>query len=348
VTAGLLTERLSLPPGRPRRRLGPAATSVLLHALVLAALLVTIKLRPREENWLPPPASVDMVFQGGSKEAPSAPNPTPERKELPPTPSPPALAPSPPVLPTPPTPPVVQVPPAPPTPPAPPVVQTPQASPPVVAPPAPAPSPPQVVQTKPSQPPPPAPTEPMESSIQLVPPPPLQLPALRPPAASHPAIPPRPVAPPRPRPSFPTPMAYSFNGSPRSDPARPLAGRRSGIDLSFAPAGRFSDRLQPQARVDNDQVGEDWLNLVSAWWRRHAYYPPEAGNNGEQGDVTVRVVVRRDGKVESVQLEDRNRSPWLNMASVAVFRNATLPPLPSDVTAESVPMHFTIHYMIIN
>ncbi len=336
MTAGLLTERLSLPPGRPRRRLGPAVTSVLLHALVLAALLVTIKLSPREENWLPPPASVDMVFQGGSKEAPSAPNPTPERKELPPTPAPPAAAPSLPTPPTPPTPRVVQAPPTPPVPP------------PVAAQPAPAPSPPQVVQTKPSPAPRPATTEPMESSIQLVPPPPLQLPPLRPPAAARPAIPPRPVAPPRPRSSFPAPMAYSFNGSPRSDPSRPLAGRRSGIDLSFAPAGRSSDRLQPQARVDNDQVGEDWLNLVSAWWRRHAYYPAEAGMNGEQGDVTVRVVVRRDGKVESVRLEHSNRSPWLNMASVAVFRNANLPPLPADVTAESVPMHFTIHYMIIN
>ncbi len=127
-----------------------------------------------------------------------------------------------------------------------------------------------------------------------------------------------------------------------------MPGRRAGIDLSFAPVGRGSDRLQPNGRSDNPEVGEDWLNLVSAWWRRHSYYPPQAGENGEQGDVTVGVVVRHDGKVESVRIEDRSGSQWLDMASVAVFRDATLPPLPPDVTASSVPLHFTIHYIIEN
>jgi hypothetical protein len=26
-------------------------------------------------------------------------------------------------------------------------------------------------------------------------------------------------------------------------------------------------------------VSTDWLNLVTAWWQRHAYYPPQAGMN---------------------------------------------------------------------
>jgi periplasmic protein TonB len=142
-------------------------------------------------------------------------------------------------------------------------------------------------------------------------------------------------------------MAYSFNGPTRADPVRPSFSRRPSIDLAFAP-GRFDDELQPFARADDPHVGDNWFSLVAAWWRRHAYYPPEAGMNGEQGVVTVRVLVRRDGKVESVQLESPTSSPWLNMASVAVFRNADLPPLPSEVTDNAVPVHFTIHYVIVH
>ncbi len=70
--------------------------------------------------------------------------------------------------------------------------------------------------------------------------------------------------------------------------------------------------------------------------------------NGEQGVVTVALQVRHDGKIESVRLESRSGSQWLDMASVSVFRDAQLPPLPPDVTAAEIPLHFTIHYIIMN
>ncbi len=144
-------------------------------------------------------------------------------------------------------------------------------------------------------------------------------------------------------------MMYSLGPSTESAPSRAQRSpRRSGVDLAFAPVGSGSARFQPTARSDNDQVGQDWLNQVSAWWHQHAYYPEEAGVNGEQGDVTVKLIVRHDGTVESVRLEDRSGSPWLNMGSVAIFRGATLPPLPSGVTADQIPLHFTIHYIIVN
>jgi periplasmic protein TonB len=143
-------------------------------------------------------------------------------------------------------------------------------------------------------------------------------------------------------------MAYSFGGPPRLQSAPRGIGGRSSIDLAFAPAGRFADQLRDGAWSEDKQVGDDWYNLVAAWWRRHAYYPPEAGMNGEQGVATVKLVVRHDGKVESVQLEAGSGSQWLDMASVAIFRGATLPPLPSDVTSAAIPLHFTIHYIIVN
>ncbi len=143
-------------------------------------------------------------------------------------------------------------------------------------------------------------------------------------------------------------MAYSFGAPPRQQAAPRGTGGHGAIDLAFAPAGRFSDQLREGAWSDDKDIGDNWFNLVAAWWKRHAYYPPEAGMNGEQGDATVKLLVRHDGKVESVQLEGGSGSQWLDMAAVAVFRGATLPPLPSDVTEATIPLHFTIHYIIIN
>jgi protein TonB len=140
-------------------------------------------------------------------------------------------------------------------------------------------------------------------------------------------------------------MAYSFGPQPRASPPSRTGQRH--LDLAFAP-GAGADRLQPLARSDDPEVGQDWLNQVAAWWKRHAYYPPEAGMNGQQGVVTVAMRVRRDGQVEAIRLESRSGFPFLDMASLSVFRDAKLPPLPQGVSAAEIPLHFTIHYVIVN
>lgn len=336
---------------RSRRRLIGIAVSAVLHAALLLALLY-VHPRTREPNWLPPP--VDVIFEkGGSKEAPSVPNPAPPEPEKPAsppqeqtgTPSPPvppqASAPPPQPEPQPePAQPEQQAVAQPQTPEPPAAVQQPEPTPPKVSEPA---------QAQPAPAPPPAPSEPMQTAIQLVPlnlPPPLLLqpPPVRPPTPRPKAAAP-PAPPPRPRPAFPTPMAYSFGPSaPRS--SSPSPARNRGIDLAFAPAGSFADRLQQGAHSDDPNVGEDWLNLVSAWWNRHGYYPPQAGLNGEQGVVTVGLTVRHDGKVVAIRLEGRSGSQWLDLGALSVFRDAQLPPLPPDVSEREIPLHFTIHYII--
>ena len=356
---GVASER---PRVSARRRRLPwlLILSLLLHAGLLSALLF-LRLQPKESEWLPPP-TVDVIYdKGGSKQAPSVPNPAPKQPNTPASPAPQPEASPPPTLPTPPTPV-----PEPPPPPAPAAEAQPAPQPPPPPPqPAPAPTSPQAallptppqeaqlpippeateVPPEPTPAPKPAPPTPkpeqMESSIQLVPPMLLPPPPLRMPRP----IPARPAAPPRPRTPLSSPMVYSLGPSSRSSaPAR--AGRRQ-LDLAFAP-GSGADSLQPLARSDDPEVGEDWLQQVAAWFKRHGYYPPEAGMNGQQGIVTVGLKVRHDGQVEAIRLESRSGSPWLDMASLSVFRDAKLPPLPPDVTAAQIPLHFTIHYVILN
>jgi len=79
----------------------------------------------------------------------------------------------------------------------------------------------------------------------------------------------------------------------------------------------------------------------------HAYYPSQAVQNDESGDSTVTVVAEPNGRVTSVELEERSGSPWLDMALVALFRDAHLPPLPPD-EKEPVKFRFTMRYRLIH
>ena len=92
-------------------------------------------------------------------------------------------------------------------------------------------------------------------------------------------------------------------------------------------------------------AGPDWRNLLSAWVRSHSYYPPQAAMNGEDGDVTVAVVVNPNGHVTSVELRSRSGSKWLDMALVALFRDADLPPLYGET--EPFSFNFIMHYVLI-
>ena len=94
--------------------------------------------------------------------------------------------------------------------------------------------------------------------------------------------------------------------------------------------------------VADAHVGPDWKNRLAAWIRRHSYYPPQAVMNHEEGDVTVQVTANPSGQVTSVEMQKASASEWLNIATRAMFRNASLPPLPD--TTEPITFDFTMRY----
>ena len=186
------------------------------------------------------------------------------------------------------------------------------------------------------------PTEPAPASALPVPPP-------EPPAAPRVLRTERPnPAPPRPAPArpsaFPTPMNFSL-GTPLRPPAPSHDTALAG--LAMGPAARDREDLTPFGEITGTNAGPDWRNALSAWVHHHAYYPSQAVQNDESGDSTVTVVAEPNGRVTSVELEERSGSPWLDMALVALFRDAHLPPLPPD-EKEPVKFRFTMRYRLIH
>jgi protein TonB len=147
-------------------------------------------------------------------------------------------------------------------------------------------------------------------------------------------------------------MNFSFGGPAtglvphRYAPPR-VPGARQPLDFSLGPLNRGPGEAQPFARFLTGQPGPDWRNALKAWLDRHAYYPPEAADAGEDGDVTVRVVASRDGRVESVSMLSRSGSQWLDIATEGMLRDATLPPFPADSTDKTFTFDLTMHYILI-
>ncbi len=244
--------------------------------------------------------------------------------------------------------------PAPPPEPAPAPQATPQPLPEVTAPPSAAPA------TEASAPeavplPPPAPVPVPQATPHPAPLPPVPVPAqqVRPPPAPprlpRPREAARPLSPPRAGPAFPAPMDFSLGPratGPQVAPPRPHESPGT-IDLSFAPIMGGGDITQLHPQGKGDDVGEDWFNEVAAWWLRHRFYPSEAARLLQEGDVTLHLVVGRDGRVQAVDIEQKSGSPWLDLGALAIFRDAKLPPLPPNVRDPNVTVSFDIHYVII-
>ena len=204
----------------------------------------------------------------------------------------------------------------------------------------------------------PAGAEPIPPPPPPPPPPPTAVPqpAVPPPPQSEPAPNgqvPRPVAktaptkqpPKQPTNAFPVPQNYSFGQNtprPLPPPPRPPGS----VDLSLGPAIRGALDLSPFSQVAGREPGPDWRNALSAWVRDRAYYPEQASSQGEQGNAKVRITANPDGRVTSVELIGRSGSRWLDLALLVLFRDRTLPRLPSDVT-EPISFDFTMRYILV-
>jgi TonB family protein len=146
-------------------------------------------------------------------------------------------------------------------------------------------------------------------------------------------------------------MNFSFGGPVAPAPHRyapPRApGARQPLDFSLGAVNPGVGQPRPYGTLRSGKVGSDWRNAFSKWVSEHAYYPPQAAQNNEDGDVTVHVVATADGRVQSVRLVSRSGSQWLDMALLSLFDGAVLPPIPPDVANPTFDFDFTMHYILI-
>jgi TonB family protein len=136
------------------------------------------------------------------------------------------------------------------------------------------------------------------------------------------------------------PQNWSLNTGPGSLLAQ------KGVD--YASTRRGSESNAEYRHISGADPGEDWAAELHRWAADHAYYPPQAAENGEEGVATVQVTINRYGKVLSTDLVSKSGSSFLDMAWVGEWRNATVPRFPPGTPEDTTTILYTIHYILIH
>jgi protein TonB len=160
--------------------------------------------------------------------------------------------------------------------------------------------------------------------------PPIAIPPVRAPLPVNPVTLPAPapvrqtVASPAPAPAAATPAA--------TIPAR-----------SSSPAPSTVPGTNPRAR----QQEADYFSLVSAHLNRRKTYPVEARQARQQGVVTVRFTVDRNGGVSGTSIKRSSGHDVLDQATLALLqRVAPLPRMPATMQRDSVTLSLPIDYTL--
>lgn len=108
---------------------------------------------------------------------------------------------------------------------------------------------------------------------------------------------------------------------------------------------------QPPAIAKPDLRGviADYAALLKSWLGRHMHYPVQARLNGIEGTAVVRVVMSRDGRILSYQLEQSSGHAVLDREAIeAVKRSAPLPPLPPEMKQIELKLRLPLVFSVRN
>lgn len=160
---------------------------------------------------------------------------------------------------------------------------------------------------------------------------PLELPPVNAPLPSDPVR----VSPPRP----PEPMRASQLSAASASPPAPAV---------TAPSGTGTDRSAPPietARAKKAQA--DYFSMVAAHLNRKKSYPTEAKKARQEGIVTVRFTVDRNGDVSNISIKRSSGHDLLDSATLDLLRRvAPLPRMPSSMQRDSVTIALPIDYSL--
>lgn len=140
---------------------------------------------------------------------------------------------------------------------------------------------------------------------------------------------------------LPPPAEVARQAQPLAPPA--LASAPSAVPSTTRTPSPATGSSDPKAK----QQEIDYLSLVSAHLNRRKHYPSEAKKARQQGIVTIRFTVDRDGNVSSVSIKRSSGHEILDRATLDLLaRVAPLPRMPKSITRDSIIVSLPIDYSL--
>lgn len=198
------------------------------------------------------------------------------------------------------------------------------------------------------------PAQPNQAVTIVVEPPPTEAPpseAEQPPSASEPqteAAPPHPEPATVAMPDIPPPPPPARPLVPKPAPVRPRRIERPPIVRPAAPevAAEPSLPVVTVAPPSGDVLGP-YRNALATHLQTYRRYPLLARIRHEQGTVRVRVLVRRNGQIDSLAIDQGSGSDRLDREALATLRRAEpLPPIPASVAGETMELVFPLSFRL--
>lgn len=205
--------------------------------------------------------------------------------------------------------------------------------------------PPSIAQTTP---PPPPPQIAPEQSFAPIDVPPVPLPNLTPqaaPPAAPPAAPnpqPHPVQHPARSQRYVVMQGMSYGSLSPVMPSPPQTHRALNFDLPQSDAQAVTGQ---EVTIKGD-IGADWQAALDKWVEAHKYYPQAAAEQNQQGNVEIEFTVDRQGNVTGLHMLRGSGSPFLDQAWFGLFKDAELPPFPTNTKSDHVTVDATMHFII--
>ncbi|TYC90951.1 energy transducer TonB [Novosphingobium sp. BW1] len=129
--------------------------------------------------------------------------------------------------------------------------------------------------------------------------------------------------------------------APASAPAAPAP---TSVSRSTG-SGKRGDGPGTSAKARKAQA--DYFAMIAAHLQRKKSYPKEAKKARQQGTVTVRFTVTRDGSVSAVAIKTSSGHDLLDGATLDLLRRvAPLPSMPSSMERDSVTLALPIDYSL--
>lgn len=137
----------------------------------------------------------------------------------------------------------------------------------------------------------------------------------------------------------PTPPVRAAASAPAAAPANPVAIAPAGTGTGASTAPGNDPRAKRQEA--------DYFTLVSAHLNRRKVYPAAGRQARQQGVVTVRFTVDRNGNVSGVSIKRSSGHELLDTATLELLqRVAPLPRMPTSMQRDSVTLSLPIDYSL--
>ncbi|MDH3640397.1 MAG: energy transducer TonB, partial [Gammaproteobacteria bacterium] len=144
------------------------------------------------------------------------------------------------------------------------------------------------------------------------------------------------------------PGAVGAIGTPLESGPQPIPELAAVAPRDTVTARAVTPRLR-QRDVDIRGVVADYAALLKAWVGRHMSYPVHARLNGVEGTAVVRLVMSRDGRVLSYQLERTSGHVELDQEAIRTIKRASpFPPLPPEMTQIELKLRLPLVFSVKN